>query len=288
MSTSNIVCLVTLSLLMSSCSRRPALVPLPEASADPPAAGARAPVAAGRAPALPPPPAAASLREPQAPPRDCGTALFLTEIHMDPRRVPDRFGEFIELYNADLHPVRLDGWRLTDLASDSHVIAPAEPLIVPPDSFVVLGASRDPERNGGIAVDYAYTSFHLSNDVDRVRLEDPCGEPIADLAYPLERGWPRHKAGHSIEQAGDPRGGGSVRWARARKRLPGGDRATPGFAPWRRQRPPAAARATPPEPQAEVTPDPPGAPTGAQAPPDAVRPIDSTRRTRPTGDSGTG
>jgi len=166
---------------------------------------------------------------------DCNSPIYVTEIFADPKRVLDRFGEFIELYNASDKPVKLNGWRLSDLGADSHVIAGSSPVHIAPRSFLVMGQSSDRERNGGIAVDYAFQGFNLSNSADRVRLEDPCGNLIFDLSYPTARGWPKHRSGRSVEQTADPHRGEQSRWRLARNRLPGGDRATPGFAPWKKK-----------------------------------------------------
>ena len=47
-------------------------------------------------------------------PSQCGKSVTLTEIHSDPKRVKDRFGEFIEVYNDSNSRVDLTGWRLSD------------------------------------------------------------------------------------------------------------------------------------------------------------------------------
>lgn len=163
---------------------------------------------------------------------DCDAPIYVTEIFADPKRVLDRFGEFIELYNAGDKPVQLNGWRLSDLGSDSHVVTQSSPLTIAPRSFLVMGQSADTERNGGIEVDYVFHGFNLSNAGDRVRLEDPCGNLVFDISYPNAKGWPKIRAGRSVEQTSNPHEGRHSRWRLARNKLPGGDRATPGYAPW--------------------------------------------------------
>jgi hypothetical protein len=190
---------------------------------------------------------------------DCGRAVYVTEFYINPKRVKDRMGEFIELYNADDVAVRLNGWRLTDLAGDSHIISPPDTLTIAPGQFLVLGLNADRESNGGIPVDYQYAGFNLSNDADRVRLEDPCGDPVFDVSYPLPRNWPKHRAGHSIELFTNPASGKRPQWKRSRHRLKSGDYATPGFATWRRVRSPA--------------------PKAAQVGPAGDKPISTTRTT---------
>ncbi len=165
----------------------------------------------------------------------CGAAIQITEVHVDPGRVPDRRGEFVELYNHGDQPANLRGWRLTDGARDAHVLQPDGPLVVCPGEFVVLAADSDPSRNGGVVADYQYRGITLANRADRLTLVDPCGTPTFDLAWPGTPHWPRIRKGRSIEQTRDPAKGPPSRWRRARKRIPSGDRATPGYAPWSRQ-----------------------------------------------------
>ncbi|MFT7625560.1 MAG: hypothetical protein ACI9WU_004751 [Myxococcota bacterium] len=169
------------------------------------------------------------------PPPQCGRGLLITELHIDPGSVADRKGEFVELYNHGPDPVSLQGWRISDGARDAHRIRPDGPLVIGPGQFVVLGANADRATNGNIQIDYEYRRFELRNGSDRVVLEDPCGTPVFDLTYPSEPGWPRMRKGRSIEQARDPARGSPPRWRRAKHRLPSGERATPGFAPWTRK-----------------------------------------------------
>ena len=223
----------TVLLVLTACSQREALEPVQLDHSEVPSATAL--------PVLPP-----LGREREALPNDpgpkldCGKPLAITELHIDPQRVPDRRGEFVEVYNPGPDPVNLNGWRLTDLGNDSHIIGKPG-FVLEPTAFAVLGASADPEANGGVAVDYEYDDFNLSNTGDRVRIEDPCGGVAADLLYPLPRGWPKHRAGFSIERV-DPPGRGRNRWRRARGRLVSGERASPGTARWHRKARGAATR----------------------------------------------
>jgi hypothetical protein len=192
-------------------------------------------------------PGAAASQPPPLPPKmDCNKTIFVTELYIDPKRVKDRMGEFIEIFNGDKVPVTLNGWRLTDLAGDSHIIGTEQPFTLKPGAFGVLGVNANAENNGGIRVDYQYQRFNLSNDADRVRLEDPCGNPVFDVSYPLPRNWPKHRSGYSIELTVDPRSNKRPKWRRSRHRLKSGDYATPGFAPWaKRAKAPRDARVLP-------------------------------------------
>jgi|GEM_PF-4834160 len=167
---------------------------------------------------------------------DCNKSLFITEIHPDPKRVRDRQGEFVELYNASKEPIRLNGWRLLDDGNDSHVVTSSTPLVVAPQKYIVLGVNEDQKSNAGVPVDYEYKDFHLANHADSVILEDPCGNRIAEIRYPLEKHWPKHKAGRSIVRYDRPREPGIGRWRLAKTRLSSGERASPGTGVWEKSR----------------------------------------------------
>ncbi len=163
-------------------------------------------------------------------PGDCSVRLVVTEIHMNPRRVPDRYGEFFEVFNPSEHSIDLRGWQIGDGDREQHIVVAPEPLLVPAGGFLVFGVNRDSELNGGVVVAYQYSDIRLSNETDRLVLRDPCGAVAVDLRYPM-RGWARPKPGYAMEMASRP-GKKPVRWKRARARLPSGDRASPGTAPW--------------------------------------------------------
>ena len=174
--------------------------------------------------------------QPDPVPVDCNKTLVITEIHPNPKRVRDRQGEFLELYNASKEPIRLNGWRLLDDANDSHVITSSTPLLIAPQQYFVLGVNRDQKSNAGVPVDYEYRNFHLANHADVVVLEDPCGNRIAEIRYPLDKHWPKHKAGRSIVRFDRPRQPGNGRWRLAKGRLPSGERASPGTGVWKESR----------------------------------------------------
>ncbi|MFT7579639.1 MAG: cysteine-rich repeat protein [Myxococcota bacterium] len=90
--------------------------------------------------------------------------IVVTELLVDPTGQLDGDAEFIELYNPGAAPVDLAGWVLSDDGSNSHVIA--GPLVVAPEGYVVLGLSDDTDLNGGLILDYVYSSFALTNDLD--------------------------------------------------------------------------------------------------------------------------
>ena len=243
-------------------------------------------VRSDKAPVLPPSDLSRRVAPDLSPPK-CDQILYLTEIQTNPRHVSDRDGEFIELYNPGPGAVSLAGWRLTDLRKDEHIVSSTASFTIQPGAFAVLGPNADPNQNGGHRVDYQYDHFHLSNEADRIVLQNACGDISVDVKYPDE-GWPRMRAGRSLERSAPPAADQRAQWRRSRHRLHSGDYGTPGFAPWAEDRPPA----TRPEhrsPAAEpATPHPPSrAATASRAHPVDERPTDSTQTAHPTDGSST-
>ncbi len=107
-------------------------------------------------------------------------ALVINEIMQNPSAVSDSYGEFVELYNPGAFDVDLDGYTLGDADTDSHLIVGT--VIVPAGGYAVLGINDDPLLNGGLTVDYMYSTFFLSNSADEVFLYD-AGMAVVDSVF---------------------------------------------------------------------------------------------------------
>lgn len=108
----------------------------------------------------------------------------ISEFMKDPTQVSDTAGEWVEIYNAGTFDLNLEGWALADNGSNFHVIANGGAgLFVPPGGRVVLGNNADPLLNGGVAVDYKYSSFSLSNGADQILLVSPNGTLADAVIY---------------------------------------------------------------------------------------------------------
>lgn len=96
--------------------------------------------------------------------------IVINEIMKDPTAADDTKGEWIELYNNDVTDVDINGWKIKDDGSDSHVINNGGPLMIQAGGYLILGRNDTIAVNGGVTVDYKYTSFQLSNADDEVVL----------------------------------------------------------------------------------------------------------------------
>ena len=106
--------------------------------------------------------------------------LVISELMIDPVAATDPLGEWIELLNVSGKELNLGGCTLSDGVTDHVALATQTNglLLVPAAERLVLGASTDPEENGGAEVDVAYTSMLLANVADRVILR--CNGALVD------------------------------------------------------------------------------------------------------------
>ncbi len=109
--------------------------------------------------------------------------LVINEIMQNPSAVGDSAGEWFEVYNPSGAAVDVNGWTIRDDGSNSHVIANGGALLVPPGGYLVLGNNNNSGTNGGVTVDYEYSSFFLGNSDDEVVLIDALGNEIDRVNY---------------------------------------------------------------------------------------------------------
>jgi len=97
--------------------------------------------------------------------------IVINEIMQNPAAVSDSYGEWFEIFNADSIVVNLCGWTIRDLGTDNHVIqCDSESLYVHPGDYFVLGQNGDTTLNGGVELDYDYSSITLGNSGDEIIL----------------------------------------------------------------------------------------------------------------------
>lgn len=160
-------------------------------------------------------------------------ALIITEIMSDPTSAADKTGEYFEIYNTtnkgiDIRDMTIRG----NTPSEVHLITFGVPLIVPSHGYLVLGASRNKDLNGGIDVDYQYDKIGLSNTADRIAIY--CGDTLIDqVKYNTLNKWPKQPghakvldpSGYDAQKNDDPQ-----YWCNASTKMPDGDYGSPGEA----------------------------------------------------------
>ncbi|MBU4512413.1 DUF4215 domain-containing protein [Patescibacteria group bacterium] len=92
--------------------------------------------------------------------------IVINEIMQNPAKVSDFGGEWFEVYNTTNNNINLDGCAIGDLGSHFHIIN--NTLIVPAAGYAVLGVSGNLALNGGVNVDYVYSTFFLGDSDDEV------------------------------------------------------------------------------------------------------------------------
>ena len=112
-----------------------------------------------------------------------GQATIINEIMQNPAMVTDANGEWFELFNSGPFDVDINGWIIADDGSDSHTINHNAPLLISRGGFLVLGRNTDPITNGGLNVDYGYSSFALANSGDELILLDQFHTEIDRVAW---------------------------------------------------------------------------------------------------------
>jgi len=106
---------------------------------------------------------------------------LVVERFMDrPQGRPDPDGEWFEIANRTDRPFELMGIEIRDGGFDRFQIERS--LVIPPLGRVVLARNGDPATNGGMAVDYVYPDFILSNFGDVIEIVNR-GEVVDRMRY---------------------------------------------------------------------------------------------------------
>jgi len=127
--------------------------------------------------------------------------IIISEIMQNPNAVSDDFGEWFELYNDESIATNIDGWKIKDNGSDNHTIDNGGTLSIPSKGFIVLGNNSNSGTNGGLNVDYEYSSFTLANGDDEIILTQPDDTEIDRVEYDGGTNWP-DPTGASMYYAG--------------------------------------------------------------------------------------
>lgn len=139
----------------------------------------------------------------QVPKEVLGThEIIISEIMADPYE-QDTSKEWVEFHNPTNNPVDIYGWELRDCADQKFKITGPD-LVIPPNGYLVVGASLNESANGGVSVDVAYASgFYLPNTVGSALLFDgpgPTANLIDQARYMAFQEWDMFQSGHSLER----------------------------------------------------------------------------------------
>jgi len=155
--------------------------------------------------------------------------IVITEIMANPDAVSDTNGEWIEIRNMTGKDLLINGLKLEDSGTNMHVLTSAGSLILPANSYWVLGRNGNSQINGGVNVNYVYQNFTLSNSSDQVILTGENEVLIDQVCYDSD--WPL-VSGASMELKPDCLSAGvndlSSNWSQARTVFGAGDKGSPG------------------------------------------------------------
>ena len=114
---------------------------------------------------------------------DVAPLIVINEIMQNPGAVADAAGEWFEIFNAGTTAVDIEGWKISDNGTDSHVITNGGPLIIPAGGYLVLGNNADFATNGGITVDYQFSGIALANGDDEIILTTASNLEVDRVEY---------------------------------------------------------------------------------------------------------
>jgi hypothetical protein len=94
--------------------------------------------------------------------------LVISEVMQNPNAVSDSLGEWFEVYNASNADIDINGLEVSDSGGASFVVG--SQVIIGAGGFAVFGRDANSLINGGVNVDYEWSSFALGNTTDDIIL----------------------------------------------------------------------------------------------------------------------
>ena len=89
--------------------------------------------------------------------------LVITEIMVNPSRVADPEGEWVELLNTTSRELTLNGLTLSSTGDEDHRVQSGAPITLAPGALIVIGGELVSTDNGGVDVDAAWAGLSLKN-----------------------------------------------------------------------------------------------------------------------------
>lgn len=129
--------------------------------------------------------------------------LVITELSANPDFVTDDNGEYFEVYNTTGRTLHLNDLVVSDDGGASFDVAqtPDAPIELASNAYFVFAANADTSTNGGIDVDFEWSSFGLTNGDDEIIITVPgtTDVEIARIAYGSGTDFPSVTAGKSMQ-----------------------------------------------------------------------------------------
>ena len=119
------------------------------------------------------------------------SGLVINEIMNNPSVLNDSNKEWFEIINNGDDLIDLYGLIIKDQDTDSHMIN--EHLYIDSNELLVLGASIDQSINGNVPVDYEYSDFNLSNNIDEIIIIDQNQNIIDEVYYDHGENFPNNE-----------------------------------------------------------------------------------------------
>ena len=109
--------------------------------------------------------------------------IIITEIMQNPRNpISDNDAEWFEVYNTTDIAIDLNGWTIRDNGTNLDTIENS--LVVAAGGFIVLGVNSDMAVNGGVVIDYQYSSsIKLANGSDALILKNTSAVTIDSVIW---------------------------------------------------------------------------------------------------------
>ena len=117
--------------------------------------------------------------------------LVLTEFMKDPTAVTDTHGEWIEVCSNKAWRLDIEGMTISDLSGASYTLNNGgSGIFLSPGERFVIGNDSDPSTNGGVPVNWQWSSFSLKNSADEIFLHSATGKYLDGVIYDDGQRWP--------------------------------------------------------------------------------------------------
>lgn len=153
--------------------------------------------------------------------------LIVTEIMNNPDVVGDTKGEWFELYNTTSNKdISLNGLKIVGASNE---FAIDSELTIAPGTYVVFGRNGDRTTNGGVIIDYVYSSFTLANSSGSITImrEDNEIDQVIYDNFPSEAGKSMQLNRNNLNFSEND---AAANWCLATTALDQGDFGSPGIA----------------------------------------------------------